>query len=147
MFKNKFKLSVILVLVPNIGALLMGIIMFLNPEFFLNGSYLNFTGQSLADLSLQNRQTADFISILGQEIGAMSFVSGILGIAIAWIAFRNKAKWAWYVLFTGGTVGYFDVMAHDAYFGNYFVVILTAFFLLMLYAGLILGWKEFKKQA
>jgi hypothetical protein len=75
--------------------------------------YEGFTKASWSALLATSPTTAGYIQVLFRTYGMFNVAFGVLGIAIAFTAFRRGDRWAWWALLLGNTLALVSAMTYD----------------------------------
>ncbi len=79
----------------------------------LTAGYEGFTGGSWSELVKTSPRIAGYIDLLFRMYGIFNVVFGLVGIAIAVMAFRRGDGWAWWALLAGNTIALVAAMTYD----------------------------------
>ena len=111
----------IAIVVSDAGLLVWGAMAALAPDHLLGpgstpilaAGYEGFTGRSWQELMTVSPGATAFMVVLFRVYGAYIVAFGLLALAVAATAFKQRQAWAWWALLVGNTVAYVSAMAYD----------------------------------
>ena len=139
---RKWRVASTIIVVVDLSFVAWGAMAWLLPQHLpgpnstpiLTAGYEGFTGLSWQELADASPKAAGYITVLFRTYGAYCVTVGLLGVAIAATAFRQRQRWAWWALLIGNTIALGSAMRYD------WLVHAIGPFELTEYLGLALVW-------
>jgi len=142
-----FKVSWIILLIVHCVGVVLSLIIFIIPTFFLSSEFLSSTGQQWADFAASNAKVTSFFILQTYEIGVFAINLSIIMVILTLVAYRKGVKWTWYLFLISETIGWGGLLSVDIPTGDMTVVMMTAILLVLAYGGLFIGAKAILKKA
>jgi len=115
------QISSILILFVNLGLIAWGAAAAASPDHLLGpggkgilpAAYEGYSGSSWSYLASASPLIAGYMTLLYRMYGIYCALVGLMGSAMALVAFRRGESWAWWILLVGNTIALVSAIAMD----------------------------------
>lgn len=142
MVSKSLKVSRIILLIASCLVILTSLMALITPDFFTAHDFQITTGRQWMEFASSDKEVSAYIRGELFEMASFLLALGTTFLVVTIRAYREGARWAWYVILAAGTIASGGDVLSNVYEGNISAGLQAVLLLVIIYAGLAIGAKS-----